>query len=118
MQEVTSIAYAPNNTPPSLPAAVMVKFDNYSGRRFLSTDSIPIVPVIINSFDCENNEHQQIPLKLSWSITIHKFQGLTISRPIVDLGPSDKVAGLAFVALSKVRRLPDLMLEPTSLERL
>ena len=55
---------------------------------------------------------------MSWSITIHKFEGLTISQSIVDLGPSETFAGVADVALSKVRRLSDLMLEPTSLERL
>ena len=49
MGEVRSISYAPNNTPPSLPVAVMVKFDNYCGPKFFSTESIPIVPVIINS---------------------------------------------------------------------
>ena len=76
------------------------------------------MPVIINSFDGKNNERQQIPLKLSWSITIHKSQALTISQSIVDLAPSEKVADLAYVALSGVRRLPDLMLEPTSLEKL
>ena len=56
MGEVTSFVYAPNNTPPSPSVAFMVKFDNYSGPKFLSTDSIPIVPVIINSSDGENNE--------------------------------------------------------------
>ena len=37
---------------------------------------------------------------------------------MVDLGPSEKVAGLAYVALSGVRRLSDLMLGSTSFERL
>ena len=68
MGEATSIVYAPNNTPPSLPVAVMVKFDNYSGPKFLSTDSITIVPVMINL------SLQQIPLKLSWLITIHNLK--------------------------------------------
>ena len=58
MGEVTSIVYAPNNTPPSLPLAVMVKFDNYFGPKFLPTDSIPMVPIITNSFDGEDNECQ------------------------------------------------------------
>ena len=118
MGEVTDIVYGKNNRPPSLPVAVMVKFENYSGPKFMSSDSIPIVPIIANSFDGENNERQQIPLKLSWSITIHKSQGLTISQSIVDLGPSEKVAGIAYVALSRVKKLSDLMIEPLSLERL
>ena len=56
--------------------------------------------------------------RLSWSITIHQSQGITISQSLVYLGPSEKVAGLAYIALSRVRRLSDLMLEPTSLKRL
>ena len=101
------------NLPPSLPVAVMIKFGNYSGPTFLSTDGIIIMPVIINSFDGENNESQHIPLKLSGSITINKSQSLTMSQSIVDLGPSEKNSGLAYVTLSRVRRLSDFMLEPT-----
>ena len=61
MGEVTIIVYPPNNTPPSLPVVFMLKCDNYSGpnqNRYINMyrDSIPIVPVIINSFDGENNE--------------------------------------------------------------
>ena len=97
------------NLPPSLPVAVMIKFGNYSGPN----DGIIIMPVIINSFDGENNESQHIPLKLSGSITINKSQSLTMSQSIVDLGPSEKNSGLAYVTLSRVRRLSDFMLEPT-----
>ena len=51
-------------------------------------------------------------------ITIHKSQGLTISKAIVDLGPTEKIAGLAYVSLSRVQKLTDLLIEPTSHERL
>ena len=35
-----------------------------------------------------------------------------------DLGLSEKVAGLAYVAVSRVRNLSDLLIEPTSHDRL
>ena len=48
----------------------------------------------------------------------HKFQGLTVQKTIIDLGPTEKLADSAYVALSIVQNLSDLMVEPTSFERL
>ena len=57
-------------------------------------------------------------MKLSWGITIHKSQGLTIPNAVIDVGPKENVAGLAYVAISRVRKLSDLIMEPTTLDRL
>lgn len=65
-----------------------------------------------------NLECQQFPLKLAWSITIHKAQGLTLNDIWVDLGPSEKAAGLTYVALTRVRSLSNLIIEPMPYERL
>ena len=66
----------------------------------------------------KNLECQEVPLKLSWAMKIHKSQGLTLLRTAVDLGPSESIAGLPYVAVFKVRKLSDLMIEATSHERL
>ena len=43
---------------------------------------------------------------------------MTIQKPIVDLSPTEKVTGLACVALSRVKNLSDLLVHLTSFERL
>ena len=63
-------------------------------------------------------ERQQFPLKLAWVITIHKSQGLTMSKIKIDLEKNEPVPGLAYVALSRVKKLDNVLSEPVTLERL
>ncbi|MFD2598528.1 helix-turn-helix domain-containing protein [Sphingobacterium corticis] len=51
----------------------------------------------------------QYPLRLAWAITIHKSQGLTFDRAIIDAGTSF-AAGQVYVALSRLRGLEGLVL--------
>ena len=117
--KVFHIIYKDGQFPPALPIAVLVKFDNYSGPSFNEISGlVPVTASIGISNTTDNMERQQLPLKLSWAITIHKSQDLTFSKAIIDLGRTEKVAGLAYVALSRVKALSDLLIEPTSHERL
>ena len=52
----------------------------------------------------------QIPLMAAWAMTIHKSQGMTLSRVIVDLGESFE-EGQDYVALSRARGLEGLKVE-------
>lgn len=51
----------------------------------------------------------QFPLRLAWAITIHKSQGLTFDRAVIDAGASF-AAGQVYVALSRLRTLDGLVL--------
>ena len=58
---------------------------------------------IIGSFE-------QYPLRLAWALTIHKSQGQTFSKVIVDMGNGAFAHGQTYVALSRCTSIEGLIL--------
>ena len=68
--------------------------------------------------NCKTLVRMQFPLMLSWAITIHKSQGRTLELSVIDFGTSEKCCGMSLVALSRVKKLNNILLEPFYYERL
>ncbi|MDQ1805538.1 helix-turn-helix domain-containing protein [Chryseobacterium sp. CKR4-1] len=82
---------------------IVVKREVWEQKKyFLDTDK-NIKEEVLGSFE-------QFPIKLAWAVTIHKSQGLTFDKVIIDAGKSF-TAGQVYVALSRCRTLEGIVLK-------
>jgi hypothetical protein len=58
------------------------------------------------------HERHQFPLMLAWALTIHKAQGLTLRRVVIDAGDDERSVGLLFVAMTRVRHPKHIAFSP------
>lgn len=109
---VEDIIYEENYSPPDqMPRVIMVRFENCCPSTYANSGCIPIPPITkfwkSGNINCSR---KQFPLQLAFAITIHKSQGLTLDKAVVDIGEKETSVGLTYVAFSRVKTLEGLAL--------
>lgn len=96
-----------------------MRFDHYTGPTMYD-GLVSIIP-FHRSWSSIGSQctRLQLPLKLAWAVAIHKSQGLTLDKVVIDIGKKEFSSGLTFVACSRVRKLSDILFTlPFTLQRL
>ena len=97
-----------------MPSVFLVRFSEYSRPDF-SNYSLKII--LIFPVTCQFKykgvpcTRTQFPLRLVYVITVHKSQGLTLSRVVLNIDQKKHCLGLSYVAISRVKALDRLMFE-------
>jgi hypothetical protein len=88
---------------PGDPDSIRVEVAEWQNMKYsLDDETKEIRETVIGTF-------RQYPLRLAWAITIHKSQGLTFERAVID-AKSAFAHGQVYVALSRCRTLEGLVL--------
>ena len=58
-------------------------------------------------------QREQLPLMLAWGVTVHRVQGLSLDRAVLDLGAAF-CAGMVYVCLSRVRTMDGVFVKSFS----
>ncbi|WP_312089479.1 helix-turn-helix domain-containing protein [Chryseobacterium sp.] len=82
---------------------ITVKREVWEQKKYSLDSDKMIKEEVLGSFE-------QFPIKLAWAVTIHKSQGLTFDKVIIDAGKSF-TAGQVYVALSRCRTLEGIVLK-------
>jgi ATP-dependent DNA helicase PIF1 len=90
--------------------------DGYNGPAlYTQQDGGKVTPVfsILREWEGARGScsRHQFPVTLALALTMHKSQGLTLNRVVLDIKDKDNTARLTYVAVSRVKKLSGILFD-------
>jgi ATP-dependent exoDNAse (exonuclease V) alpha subunit len=86
--------------------SIIIDFDGYY------SNPVVLQPQLVNEHSMRNSmtfKIYQFPIRLSWCVTAHKSQAQTLDKVAININNKAFSHGAFYVAISRVRRLSDIM---------
>ena len=96
---------------------IVIGFNEFPIVQFKNCKMI-IKPHLWKNDKYENEGIYQIPLILSWAITIHKAQGLSLDTAMINIGSSIFEYGQTYVALSRLKTQEGLYIKSLDISKI
>jgi ATP-dependent DNA helicase PIF1 len=113
----------PTKEPPDQPVCLLVGIprDTYCGPSIEECTWRGVVYSVVPIYRSQRDfwsqgatrYRSQFPVRLAYAVTIHKAQGMTVPKVVLNFSLGKRDLGLFYVAASRVRRLEDIMFEDT-----
>jgi ATP-dependent DNA helicase PIF1 len=114
MGSIHDITWSQGQDPSSLLFLLLIRFPEYTGPDFPGCPPgiVPVFPVF-RQFEFKGNacSRTQFPVRLIYAITVHKSQGLTLPKVVLNLNQREHCLGLSYVAVSRVKTLASVLFE-------
>ena len=113
--EIKYIIYEKGKQPPSLPSMIILQVPQYTGPSYLNHIShcIPMTPVTRTWYmDGKTCSRTMLAIAPAYAITIHKSQGMSLDKVIINIGNSEFANGLTYTAISRCRKIENLAFYP------
>lgn len=114
MGVVVDIEWDIGKDPALMPFILLIRFDEYNGPDFpgCGPGIVPIFP-ISRQFEYKgvSCSRTQFSLRLAYAITVHKSQGLTLAKVVLNPNQREHCLGLSYVAISRVKTLAGVLFE-------
>jgi hypothetical protein len=100
---VHSIIYAKGSKPPELPVAVIGTFQHYTGPRWKGMEKEVSIGLVSRKFfsGSKDGTPRMLPMLLGYALTVHKLQGHTVDKVILNPGKTELALRLLLIGATR-----------------